>query len=96
VALGERAIERGLAAGLLVVDTRLRDALRALGDGEGGFRRPARGVEGTHLHEPTLRENAAYAGEILSLAEADLVRLGRRVDELTARVKYLEGRASWR
>jgi hypothetical protein len=96
VELGDRAIERGLAAGLLVVDTRLRDALRALRDGEGGFRRPAGGVEGTYLHEPSLRENAAYAGEILSLAEADLVRLGRRVDELTARVKYLEGRASWR
>ncbi|MBA2642189.1 MAG: glycosyltransferase family 2 protein [Actinobacteria bacterium] len=91
VALDDDAIENGLAAGLLVQDTRLRDALRTLRGGVSGSQRPPvrRGV--AHFDRSSLREDAAYAAEVLSLADADLVRFGRRVDELTARVAALEG-----
>lgn len=91
VALDDNAVENGVAAGLLVEDTRLRDALRTLREGVDGFRRPPAHGELAHFDKPSLRENAAYAAELLSLADADLVRFGRRVDELTARVAALEG-----
>lgn len=91
VALDDGAVESGLAAGLLVEDTRLRDALRILREGRGGFRRPRARDGVAHFDKPSLREDAAYAAEVLSLADADLVRFRRRVDELTARVAALEG-----
>lgn len=89
-ALDDGAVESGLASGLLVEDTRLRDALRVLRERGGGFRRPRARDEVAHFDKPSLREDAAYAAEVLSLADADLVRFRRRVDELTARVAALE------
>ena len=91
VALDDAAIENGLAAGLLVEDTRLRDALRTFRDGGGGLRRQTVRGELAHFDRPSCREDAAYAAEVVSLADADLVRFGRRVDELTARVAAFEG-----
>jgi hypothetical protein len=73
-------LERGRRAGSLVVDTRLRDALRLLGRGGGGGERPA--------HEP--RQGAVAEGA--GLIEADAVRLLRAVDGLAARVEEIEGR----
>jgi len=73
---------RGLAEGSLVEDTRLRDALRTLADPD---------KEGlTFPHSPPAEE-AAYAAEIAVLAEADAVRLQRRLDEVEARIAALEG-----
>ena len=65
----------------LVVDTRLRDALRAIAAGE----TPVFPV-------PTLVEDAEYAVEAAVLGEADVVRLQRRLDELETRLRTLEVR----
>jgi Glycosyl transferase family 2 len=85
VALDEPAIRQGLAAGSLVRDTRLRDAL------------------GPHLGEaspetlprelptPALEEQALHAVEVAVFDEAQVVRAQRWVDELSARVRRLEG-----
>jgi hypothetical protein len=72
-------LERGQSDGRLVVDTRLRDALRALEAGE----RPVFPI-------PTLVEDAEYAVEAAVLGEADVVRLQRRLDELENRLLTLE------
>jgi hypothetical protein len=73
------ALERGLAEGSLVVDTRLRDALRTL-------------REGTSLTfpRPSVVDEAAYAIDVASLGEADVVRLQRRLDTLEQRLLTLE------
>jgi tetrahydromethanopterin S-methyltransferase subunit G len=74
-------LERGRADGRLVVDTRLRDALRAIAAGE----RPVFPI-------PTLVEDAEYAVEAAVLGEADVVRLQRRLDELERRLQTVEQR----
>src|SRR5438034_2621330 len=75
------ALERGLAEGSLVIDTRLRDALRALREGqELAFPRP------------TVVDEAAYAVAVAALGEADVVRLQRRLDTLEQRLLTLERR----
>jgi hypothetical protein len=72
-------LERGRSDGRLVVDTRLRDALRAI----------AAGAEPV-FPVPTLVEDAEYAVEAAVLGEADVVRLQRRLDELENRLLTLE------
>ena len=74
-----------MAEGRLVVDTRLRDALRAVAAGE----TPAFPI-------PTLVEDAEYAVEAAVLGEADVVRLQRRLDELEKRLHTLEARPATR
>jgi hypothetical protein len=74
-------VERGLAEGRLVVDTRLRDALRTVSGGG----KPA-------FPLPTLVEDAEYAVEAAVLGEADVVRLQRRLDELERRLQTVEQR----
>jgi hypothetical protein len=74
-------LERGVATGRLVIDTRLRDALRAITAGE----KPA-------FPLPTLVEDAEYAVEAAVLGEADVVRLQRRLDELERRLQTVEQR----
>src|SRR6188472_1605163 len=74
-------LERGVADGRLVVDTRLRDALRAMAAGD----TPTFPV-------PTLVEDAEYAVEAAVLGEADVVRLQRRLDELERRLGTVEQR----
>jgi hypothetical protein len=72
----DEALERGLADGSLVVDTRLRDALRRL-RGEpvvGGPAVPDTGV----------------VSESAGIRDADLVRMSRHRDLLAARVSALE------
>jgi hypothetical protein len=73
----DETLQRGREAGSLVVDTRLRDALRSsrdrLDDGPGRDRRP---------HEV----------EAAALREADIVRLARRIDDAATRVAALESR----
>jgi hypothetical protein len=88
--LSDPAVEAGLAAGVLVRDTRLRDVLRSLRSGKRGFRRsPGRDV--LRFDKPSPAGNAEYATEVLTLADADLVRLARRLDQLAARLVLLEG-----
>jgi hypothetical protein len=76
-------LEQGVTQGRLVVDTRLRDALRQLRDPAGrALRFPL----------PTLVEDAEYAVEAAVLGEADVVRLQRRLDELERRLQTVEQR----
>jgi Glycosyl transferase family 2 len=75
------ALERGLQDGSLVIDTRLRDALRALDEGKQ-----------LTFPRPTVVDEAAYAVDVASLGEADVVRLQRRLDTLEQRLLKLERR----
>jgi len=76
-------LERGVADGRLVVDTRLRDALRDVRSREGGD---------LSFPLPTLVDDAEYAVEAAVLGEADVVRLQRRLDELERRLARVEQR----
>jgi hypothetical protein len=83
-------LERGAAEGRLVVDTRLRDALRLLLAADGaGYVLPAEAPP-LSFPIPTLVEDAEYAVEAAVLGEADVVRLQRRLDELENRLLTLE------
>ena len=75
-------LERGVAQGRLVVDPRLRDALRRLAESPGPLDFPL----------PTLVDDAEYAVEAAVLGEADVVRLQRRLDELEHRLQTVEQR----
>jgi hypothetical protein len=79
------ALERGLEEGSLVVDTRLRDALRTLDAGEP-----------LAFPRPTVVDEAAYAVDVAALGEADVVRLQRRLDTLEQRLVRFERRPSAR
>jgi hypothetical protein len=82
----DHEVERGLASGALTIDTRLRDALRAVGVGD------------AVLPTPMVDEGIAGRTQAIvdagSLRDADLVRVRRRLDELDVRVARLEGRIS--
>jgi glycosyl transferase family 2 len=83
--VADAALERGLADGMLAVDTRLRDALRALRM-DGGF-----AISRPLAFEPsTLADAAIYANEAAVLDEADLIRAERRMDALEQRLRRLE------
>jgi hypothetical protein len=77
----DEALRRGLEEGSLVIDTRLRDALRALREG-----RPLA------FPAPTQAEAAAYAVEAAALSEAYAVRAQRRLDGIEQRLLSLEER----
>jgi hypothetical protein len=77
----DAALEGGLEDGTLVVDTRLRDALRTLRDGKT-----------LSFPRPTVVDEAAYAVDVAALGEADVVRLQRRLDTLEQRLLSVERR----
>jgi hypothetical protein len=81
--VSDAELERGVSEGRLVVDTRLRDALRRVRDTPG---------EELRFPLPTLVEDAEYAVEAAVLGEADVVRLQRRLDELERRIQTVEQR----
>jgi hypothetical protein len=81
----DAALERGLAEGSLVADTRLRDALRTLDEGKP-----------LTFPRPTVVDEAAYAVDVAALGEADVVRLQRRLDTLEQRLVTIERRPSVR
>jgi hypothetical protein len=85
-------LERGVAQGRLVVDTRLRDALRQLRDPSGGGFLPPESAPALQFPLPTLVDDAEYAVEAAVLGEADVVRLQRRLDELERRLQTVEQR----
>jgi hypothetical protein len=97
----EDGLERGLQDGSLVIDTRLRDALRSLretnGDNTGReFELPVSGESRLTFPRPTVVDDAAYAVDVAALGEADVVRLQRRLDELEQRLLPLERRPGGR
>jgi hypothetical protein len=75
---------RALGSGLLVEDTRVRDALRELGTQPLVFARP------------TAADDAAFAVDAAVLGEGDLIRVRRRLDELAQRVRTLESQPTAR
>ena len=78
--VSDEEVERGSATGRLVVDPRLRDALRELDAGGGPL----------EFQTPSLVDEATYAVEAAVLGEADVVRLQRRLDELEHRLATVE------
>jgi hypothetical protein len=93
----ESALERGLAEGSVVLDTRLRDAFRTLAGtepvpaaAEGAFALPVDGRSRLRFPRPSVVEDAAFAAEAAVLGEADTVRVQRRQDELEDRLAQLE------
>jgi len=104
--VGEDELERGLAEGSLVRDERLRNALRQLaGDDHvepvgdplsARFALPADGERGLRFPLPTVVDDAAYAVDVATLGEADVVRAQRRLDVLEERIAELERRPTAR
>jgi hypothetical protein len=94
----EASLGRGLADGSLVLDERLRDALRALagearsasGSAQSPYALPENGTRHLRFPRPTVVDDAGYAAEAAVLGEADAVRLQRRVDELESRLARVE------
>jgi hypothetical protein len=89
------AVERGLGDGTLAVDARLRDALRSLrltADSTRGreFALPHERSASIAFARPSAADDAAYAVEAAVLAEADAVRIQRRIDALERRLVALE------
>ena len=97
--VGDEELEGGVAEGRLVVDTRLRDALRQLrlddavaAESGRALALPAEVPESLTFPLPTLVDEADYAVEAAVLGEADVVRLQRRLDALEARLTSVERR----
>jgi hypothetical protein len=79
----------GLERGQLVVDTRLRDGLRALGHGD-----VAPSITSVKPGAPAAVDAVSFASEYSVLQEADIgLAFGAKVDELERRIAGLEGRA---
>jgi hypothetical protein len=89
----DKAVARGVDEGTLVIDTRLRDALRSLRiDAPGrSFALPSERSEPLSLPAPTAADDAAYAVEAGVLSEAYAVRAQRRLDSIEQRLLTLEG-----
>ena len=90
--VSDEELEHGVTAGRLVVDTRLRDALRELRDPSGEGYAPSGSTPGLGFPLPTLVEDAEYAVEAAVLGEADVVPLQRRLDQLDQRLQSVEQR----
>jgi glycosyl transferase family 2 len=97
----EDRLDRGLADGSLVRDTRLSEALRALrtaaADGRAGdFALPSAGESRLSFPRPSVVDDAAYAVDVAALGEADAVRVQRHLDTLEQRLLAIERRPSAR
>ncbi len=93
--VGDGELERGVAEDSLVIDTRLRDALRELRADQPGssgrqFSLPAEVGPVLSFPAPTVTEDAAYASEATLLGEADVVRVRRELDRLEHRLLSIE------
>lgn len=81
VALDDAIVGRGLSQGTLVVDTRLRDALRSL-----SALPPAVGVSETVRSA----DRCMIACDLATFHQTDLTRLAKRLDEVDVRTQRLE------
>ena len=90
--IADDALEQGVREGSLVLDGRLRDALRALRTDGAGFALPDTNGSRLSFPRPTVVDEAAYAVDVAALGEADVVRAQRRLDTLEARLLTLERR----
>jgi hypothetical protein len=91
--VGDEELARGLADGTYAVDTRLRDALRALRapGPDGAFFLPDDGPGRLVFPPPSATDDAVYAGEAAALVDIDgVVRAEGRVDALEERLAALE------
>jgi hypothetical protein len=97
LAVDDDVLARGLAEGTLVIDTRIRDALRSLRAhptatvSPGGFALPADGFS-LVLPAPTVVDDAQFAVDAALLEEGDAMRLQRRLDQIERRVDELESK----
>ena len=88
----DASLARGLADGTLAVDTRLRDALRAIRRDDGSLAPPGVG-ETLAFARPSAADDAAYAAEASVLVEIDgIVRAEQRVRALERRLDAVERR----
>ncbi|MGZ4356293.1 MAG: hypothetical protein ACXVRU_05735, partial [Gaiellaceae bacterium] len=79
LAIGPEELEHGLTSGVLLIDTRLRDALHAVQAGQRiGFA------------APTVVEDAQFALDAAVLGEGDVIRARRQLDGLEERLRRLE------
>jgi Glycosyl transferase family 2 len=90
----DAGVAQGVDDGTLVIDTRLRDALRKLAANASGrrFALPGEREEPLVFSTPTLLDDAAYAVEASVLTEAYAVRAQRRLDSIEERLHSLEER----
>jgi hypothetical protein len=90
--IDDERLAEGLADGTLAIDTRLRDALRAIADGHGGFRAPTPGGSPVlTFPRPTPNHDAELAAETAPLTAIDgIVRAADRVSALEDRLARLE------
>jgi hypothetical protein len=88
----DEPVARGVDEGTMVIDTRLRDALRSLATEAPGrhFALPSERAEGLSFPPPTIADDAAYAVEAGVLGEAYAVRAQRRLDGIEQRLHSLE------
>ena len=94
VDVDDRTVTRGLRAGSLVTDTRLRDVLRELAQEDRGagcpFRLPRHSEDGRAARLADLHDDALT--DVTALHDATLVRLQRRLDDAMLRATVLERR----
>ena len=95
----DEELERRTSDGSLVLDERLRDALRRLegaaaagGNGSRRFAFPTDGSGHLGLLAPTVVDDVAYAGECAAVREVDFEPLQARIAELEKRISMLEAR----
>jgi len=91
--VSDDALAGGLLDGSLALDTRLRDALRAISapGGDGHFVLPDAGRARLSFPQPGVADDAVYASEAAVLADIDgVVRAELRVDVLEERLASLE------
>lgn len=74
----------------VVVDTRVRDVLRRLRSTTGAFLRPPELDRPLTSSTPSALDEARHAVDVAVLAEADLIRLHREIDDLDQRLQALE------
>ena len=75
----EQALHRGVERGVLSVDTRVRDALRALASGHA-----------PEFGRTDLVEEARFVADLSALGETDIAHARARMDELEARLSAVE------
>jgi hypothetical protein len=89
--VSDEELERGLANGTMAIDTRLRDALRELRNGESGGLLPLEPGTALVFRLPDVREDASFAAEASVLVEIDgIVRAESRVEAFEERLAALE------